>query len=208
MRRGEALEACRAFFLARLCDQPLRRAGALRWCDDTPDSWLYLDFLHELYPAMRFIHMIRDPRDVVGSYMKQTWAPADPKVIVTTFKAQFAAYEAVKARVPAQCIKEIRLEDIATDKAAVLDDLSAFLNVDNRFDCSIFAAEKAGSGSYADKLGSDVMGLITKEHWPTGSPRLGGSSPGVPSGRTHSSPKYWRRCCHIGAGQVVERRLR
>ncbi|MBK8161718.1 MAG: sulfotransferase [Gammaproteobacteria bacterium] len=162
MTRAEALAACRAF-LGRLYSLPLQRAGAQRWCDDTPDSWLYLDFLHELYPGMRFIHMIRDPRDVVGSYMKQTWAPSDPKAIVAGFKAQFAAYEAVKTRVPAECVREIRLEDISADKAAVLDDLSAFLGVENRFDGSIFAVEKAGTGSYADKLGPEVTGWIERE---------------------------------------------
>jgi hypothetical protein len=162
MARGEALAACRGF-LDRLYAPSLARAGAERWCDDTPDSWLYVDFLHELYPDMRFIHMIRDPRDVVGSYMKQTWAPSDPKVIVGLFKAQFADYEAVKARAPAERVKEIRLEDISADKAAVLDDLAAFLGVENRFDPAVFAVEKVGTGSYADKLGTEVLGLIETE---------------------------------------------
>lgn len=162
MTRTELLEACRAF-LERLYAPTLQRAGARRWCDDTPDNWLYLDFLHELYPAMRFIHMIRDPRDVVGSYMKQTWAPSDPKVIVAGLNAQISAYKVVKARVPAECIKEIRLEDISADKEAVLDCLGEFLGVENRFDGSLFSAEKVGTGSYVDRLGSSVMGLITSE---------------------------------------------
>ncbi|MGE0372455.1 MAG: sulfotransferase [Gammaproteobacteria bacterium] len=162
MTRGEALDACRAF-LERLYAPSLQRAGAQRWCDDTPDNWLYLDFLHELYPSMRFIHMIRDPRDVVGSYMNQTWAPSDPKVIVAGLQAQFAAYEAVKVRVPAECVKEIRLEDIVADKAAVMDDLSAYLGVENRFDDSIFTVEKAGTGRYVDKLGASMQGFITSE---------------------------------------------
>ncbi|MBK9132669.1 MAG: sulfotransferase [Gammaproteobacteria bacterium] len=162
MTRDELLDACRAF-LDRLYAPSLRRAGARRWCDDTPDNWLYLDFLRELYPAMRFIHMIRDPRDVVGSYLKQAWAPSDPKAIVAGLSAQFAAYEAVKARVPAECVMEIRIEDLAADKNAVLDDLSVFLGVENRFDGSLFVAEKVGTGSYADSLGTKVLGLVTSQ---------------------------------------------
>lgn len=162
MTRAEVLAECRVF-LDALYALPLAKAGATRWCDDTPDSWLYVDFLHELYPDMRFIHMIRDPRDVVGSYVNQTWAPSDPRVVVAMFKAQFADYEALKARTPAAKVFEIRLEDISADRSRVLDALSAFLGVENRFNGDLFFTEKTNTGSYADKLGAETLALIETE---------------------------------------------
>lgn len=160
--REEVLRACRTF-LDAFYALPLERASARRWCDDTPSNWMHLDFLHELFPDMRFIHMIRDPRDVVGSYMKQVWAPSDPRVIVANFKAQFADYLELKAATPAHCVKEIRIEDISQDKTRVLAELSEFLGVENRFNGEVFFNEKVNTGSYADALGADVLQLIETE---------------------------------------------
>lgn len=160
--RDEILAECRAF-LDELYAPALERASATRWCDDSPDSWMYLDFLYELRPDMKFIHMIRDPRDVIGSYMKQVWAPSDPKVIVAMFKAQFADYERLKSRIPADRVMEIRLEDLSGDKAGVMDELSRFLGLENRFNAEIFAQDRTNTGNYADTLGQEALKLLEAE---------------------------------------------
>jgi hypothetical protein len=112
---------------------------------------------------MRFIHMIRDPRDVVGSYLKQVWSSSDPKVIMETFKSQFMDYERVRNSVPRDQVMEIRLEDISNDRDRVLSQLSAFLGVDNRFNGELFFNEKTNAGAYGGKLGPDVVQLIEAE---------------------------------------------
>jgi hypothetical protein len=160
--RASALRACRDF-LDRLYGLPMSRAGAARWCDDTPSNWLYLDFLFELYPDMRFIHMIRDPRDVVGSYMKQVWAPSDPRAIVAIFKAQFADYEALLSQVPGDRVMEIRMEDMASDKPRVMAELSGFLGEENLFDADLFFNERTNTGTYADSLGPEATRLLEAE---------------------------------------------
>lgn len=162
MDRSEILRECR-LFLNNLYAHPMARAGASRWCDDTPSNWMYFDFLHELYPGMKFIHMIRDPRDVVGSYLKQVWAPSDPKVIVAMLQAQFSDYEDVKRQVPPDRVMEIRIEDIAADKDRILQELSVFLGVENAFDGGLFFNEKVNAGSYADLFNDDVMRMIESE---------------------------------------------
>lgn len=160
--RAALLDACRGF-LDELYAAPLQRASATRWCDDAPDNWLYFDFLHELYPDMRFIHMIRDPRDVVGSYIKQVWAPSDPRAVVAMFKAQFADYAAIKARVPAENLKGVRMEDISARKAEVLSEVAAFLGVEDRFNGDLFFNERTHTGSYEASLGAEVVRLIETE---------------------------------------------
>jgi len=162
MDRAAVLDECRQL-LNELYSSPMRRASASRWCDDTPSNWLYLDFLYELYPGMKFIHMIRDPRDVVSSYVKQVWAPSDPKLVVAILRSQFAAYETVKRLIPPDRIMEIRLEDISADKARALADLSAFLDVENRFNPALFFNEKINAGDYAGQIDADVVSLIEAE---------------------------------------------
>lgn len=162
MDRNSIIQECRSF-LGELYRLPLSRAAAARWCDDTPDNWLYVDFLYELHPSMKFIHMLRDPRDVVGSYLKQVWAPSDPQVIVAIFKAQFADYEIVKSRVPEASLKEIRLEDIMSNKDQTLRDLGDFLGTDHSFDGDIFLNDRTNAGSYASSLGEETTRMIETE---------------------------------------------
>lgn len=162
LNRHEILEECR-LFLRDLYEEPVRLKNATTWCDDTPSNWLYLDFILELYPHMKFIHMIRDPRDVVGSYVGQVWAPSDPNVIIAIFKAQFAGYEALKARIPTANLIEIRIEDMIADLRAVMDRLSGFLGVENRFNLDLFQNEQTNAGSHADRIGADSVALIETE---------------------------------------------
>ncbi|MGH7859848.1 MAG: sulfotransferase, partial [Candidatus Binatia bacterium] len=48
-----------AGFVHELLSEALRAKGASRWCDDTPMNLLQIDFLRELFPDLRFIHIFR-----------------------------------------------------------------------------------------------------------------------------------------------------
>jgi hypothetical protein len=162
MDRASALGEARAL-LDALYAPSLQAAGASRWCDDTPSNWLYLDFLCELYPNMKFIHMVRDPRDVVGSYIRQVWAPSDPAVVVAILKAQFAGYVKRLDSLPPDRVLEVRLEDLTSDRERVLDGISGFLGLDNRFDADLFSGARTNTGSYAEGLGPETVELIESE---------------------------------------------
>jgi hypothetical protein len=162
MDRGAALDACRAF-LDSLYSLPLRRAAAVRWCDDTPSNWLYLDFLHELYPDLRFINMVRDTRDAVASFIGQVWAPSDPALVVEMFKGRIAAYRQARARTPPDRVLELRLEDVTAEPERTMDRVAAFLGVENRFDAALFSHERAQPGGYAAKLAPDMVRLVETE---------------------------------------------
>src|SRR5438874_9918656 len=44
-----------------------QKQGKPRWAEKTPNNILVIDTLFTLFPAAQFIHMIRDPRDVLCS---------------------------------------------------------------------------------------------------------------------------------------------
>jgi hypothetical protein len=160
--RQALLAACRGL-LDQLYAGPMSRAGAARWCDDTPNNWLYLDFLFELYPQARFIHMVRDPRDVVGSYLKQVWAPSDPAAIVAIFKAQFADYEALLGQFARDRVLEIRMEDLSADRSRAMQAIGDFLGEENLFKAELFVNERTNTGTYADDLGEAATRLVETE---------------------------------------------
>ena len=45
-------------------------AGSKIWGDKTPMNTLYLDWISTVFPHSKFIHIIRDGRDVASSYLK------------------------------------------------------------------------------------------------------------------------------------------
>jgi len=46
-----------------------------RFVEKTPHNILHLQFLFNLFPDMKFVHIVRDPRGVAYSLTKQNWGP-------------------------------------------------------------------------------------------------------------------------------------
>ncbi|PJI43404.1 MAG: hypothetical protein CTR53_03815 [Ferrovibrio sp.] len=147
--REAILAECRRF-LDELYAQPVSAAKASRWVDDTPLNFVNFDFLHELYPKMKFIHMIRDPRDVASSFTSQPWFPSDQPLAISVCAAMIRSYRALKDSVPADSLLEVRLEDLVhkTDETVVA--VAAFLEVENRFNTAMVSLDKANIGRSRD----------------------------------------------------------
>ncbi len=60
-------------FLRLFMESIARTQGAERWAECTPDHLLHLRRIKAGFPAARFIHMVRDGRDVALSMAKQQW---------------------------------------------------------------------------------------------------------------------------------------
>lgn len=65
----------RAF--ARFAD----RAGAPRFMEKTPSNCFRVPFVHAVLPEARFLHVVRDGRDVARSAVKKWTTPPDPTAI-------------------------------------------------------------------------------------------------------------------------------
>jgi len=83
-----------------------------------------------LPPEARLVHMVRDPRDVAASTMTMRWGPSDPKEAAWFVGGVLDQWAEVQARVPAERILEVRLEDLGADPAAVLRQITDFLGLD------------------------------------------------------------------------------
>ena len=127
--RSELLDAARTF-LDELYSPILRKYDGYRWCDDTPLNASRASFLAELYPQMRLIHMVRDPRDVVASYRDQLWASDSIEREVFRLSEMYKTLFAEEARVSAEYILRVRLEDLVDHYEATRDRLCEHLDLD------------------------------------------------------------------------------
>ena len=70
--------ACQSFFRSfidlQLISKPASTSKML-WLDTTPPNLMRADAISQLLPGSKFIHIIRDGRDVASSVIKERWGP-------------------------------------------------------------------------------------------------------------------------------------
>jgi hypothetical protein len=102
----------------------LHKPAAVRWGDKTPGNVFALDGLLAVFPDLRVIHIVRDGRDVVRSFMEAT-RESLPDAAARWLSAVRAAH-AFRGRHPA-VYHEVRYEDLVREPRAALERVTAFL---------------------------------------------------------------------------------
>lgn len=64
-------------FVTTFFERYAAKRGKRRWADKTPQTIWILPYLWKLFPTARFVHMVRDGRDVACSVLEQDWGPKD-----------------------------------------------------------------------------------------------------------------------------------
>ena len=65
-----------------------------RWGDKSPEYVQDLDVVGELFPDAKYIHLIRDGRDVALSVMSRYWGPKNIYTAATEWKQAIEAVDA------------------------------------------------------------------------------------------------------------------
>jgi hypothetical protein len=100
--------------------------GKVRWADKTPRYALIMDFLDQMFPDAQFIHVIRDPRDVVLSHRKRFGYVAALKAI-RKWPTYVATARATGERLGPGRYLEVRYEDLVSDNEHQLRRVFEFL---------------------------------------------------------------------------------
>lgn len=114
-----------------------RRSGKTFIAEKTPANALYFSDLFALFPGSRFIHVVRDPRDVVASLLRMDWrdAKSGERLAITASAAGAAqswrdhVTAARAARAAGAPVHDFVYEALVADPVATLDRLFAFLGV-------------------------------------------------------------------------------
>ena len=112
----------------------LARTGKRVWADKTPENIGRLPFVWRHFPRARFVHLIRDGRDVTCSLRHQSWmklrdrAASDVAARCATYWVDRIALGRAMRTDPRYV--ELRYEDLVRDPEATLRELLRFLQVD------------------------------------------------------------------------------
>lgn len=74
-KNSELLRARMGEFVSDLFRGPTESNKKSIWCEKTPHNLMHADFLLKLVPNSIIVHVYRDPRGIVQSLKRQTWAP-------------------------------------------------------------------------------------------------------------------------------------
>jgi hypothetical protein len=111
--------------------------GKRRWGDKTPLYMQHLGLLERLFPAARFVHLVRDGRDAAVSFLQMpegivTRSPATPRSaagFACQWKLEVEAAQALARRVGPRRYLEVRYEDLVADPEAQLSRICAFADL-------------------------------------------------------------------------------
>lgn len=129
---AEAVQALEPFTVAnglrafyRLYAQ---RLGKPRWGEKTPDYSLHIGTIAALLPEARFVHLIRDGRDVAASWRQQWFSPGhEPEVLARAWTDRVRA--ARGAGLGRTHYVEVFYEDLVARPEPVLRHLCDFLDL-------------------------------------------------------------------------------
>jgi hypothetical protein len=104
------------------------REGKPRYGDKTPGYLREMLRIQRVLPEVRFVHIIRDGRDVALSVLKLNWGPSNP-----TQAAELWTERIAKARKQAPKVghyMEVRFEDLVMDTEGTLREVCRFIELD------------------------------------------------------------------------------
>lgn len=133
--RRDLVEACgnAGEILTRLFRDAAGRQGRPRWAECTPGHLLYMDRIRSDLPRARFVHMIRDGRDVALSLRKVGWVHALPwdrgeELLVGSWQWDWMVRRGRRlGRRIGDAYREVRFEDLVRKPEATLSELSGFV---------------------------------------------------------------------------------
>lgn len=151
------LEACDS--LAATIDQVFSayagHCGKDRWGDKTPGYTGHAHVLNSLFPNCRFIHLIRDGRDVAISHARQPWGPADWPTALHSWVTVVGCARKMLAMLPPSRQCEIRFEELVENPERELRAIARFLGI---------AYEDSMLTAYMSRASNKVGARIENQH--------------------------------------------
>lgn len=129
-----------------------------RWGEKTPRNAFWIDEIRTLFPDARFIHIVRDGRDMAIDISDSILLPYSVYSGANLWQRYVLAIRDSMGRLPGDCFIEIRYEDLCADPETTIRKLCGFLGED--FDRAMLAPNRTRS---AEQWSSHPLHAKTSE---------------------------------------------
>lgn len=103
------------------------REGKSRWGDKTPAYVRDIPVLANIFPGARFVHVIRDGRDVALSFARAPFGPANVYRAASTWKVLVSTGRRSGSRLGSDAYLEVRYETLVTEPEDTLRRICDFI---------------------------------------------------------------------------------
>jgi hypothetical protein len=105
------------------------RRAKPRYADKTPVHVQHMRRLARLFPESRFVHLVRDGRDVAASYREVRWGPSTIEEAALRWQTSVRRGRRSGRRLGPRRYHEVRYENLVAEPERVLRDVSTFLDL-------------------------------------------------------------------------------
>lgn len=158
LRRRIESKAARGFGQLLLCmyEEYLAKAGKPRWGDKTPMHVQYMWIIRRFFPTARFVHVLRDPRDVAQSVAAKSWGPRHLNHAGHYWKWLVLSGMISGRMLGARSYLEVRFEDLVREPEEILRKITRFAGLEYtdqllRYHQSQAASDYAAKGNEGSK---------------------------------------------------------
>lgn len=103
--------------------------GKVMWGDKTPRYIVHLDVINDLFPDARFVHIVRDGRDVARSLVSMWWGPKDFASALEYWSRRVELGSKMLGMLPGARRMQLRFEDLVRSPREELHRVTAFLGI-------------------------------------------------------------------------------
>ncbi len=121
--------------LAKIIDEVFRFyaeqkfPNAQLWGEQSPIHTFYLPYIHAIFPRARYLHLLRDGRDVVSSWVKKNGDDYLPEAVYR-WQISVERFRAFQKKMNPNQVIEIRYEDLVQNPEKVLKEICLFVGID------------------------------------------------------------------------------
>ena len=114
---------------------PTFAAGKKFWVEKTPSNLIAMDFLWDLFPEATIVHIKRNPRGVLFSFLQQDWLPRDLKQVTNFLSHIYWRWMTLKPKLdlPSRRYVEIKLEDLSRQPQETMETVAKVAEIDSDF---------------------------------------------------------------------------
>lgn len=116
-------------FLKKNIDDYIRLNKKNVFVEDNTWNILFAKELSEILPESKILHLVRDPRDVIASFMKQRWCPDDFEGALKMYKSIISRWFIIEEGLPNDYCKIVKLEDLVKQPKTILESICNFSNI-------------------------------------------------------------------------------
>ncbi len=147
-------------FYSSLVANLLEARGKSHFVEDSTWNILHFNSLSEIFPRAKFVHVYRDPRDVVASFLRQRWMPNNLTQVVLIY--QDLINEILEQASDSEKCYNLRFEDLVQTKEDEASKLCSFLDLDYSQAMKLFEFKNPNIGRFRSDFDFETIKYLNR----------------------------------------------